>query len=275
MNQNICHFIPHQREYQTIHTIHFVLETRPENFSIWTTEAVYKMYYVREGKGLLHAAGKVQPLEAGDMFFTFPAVPFMIEDVEGLAYMYISFLGARGNRIMEKLKIGKQQYWYPECQEVEALWEQGINMRSEYAELLSESILLYSFSFLGNRQLALENNPLKPFELADRLKKYVDDHFGEQDFSLEQISNALSYNQKYISSVFKKEMGVGITEYLNTIRIQHACTMFQQGFTSVNDVSGCCGFSDPQYFSRVFKQRMRITPGNYIKNYKAETKFVN
>lgn len=41
--------------------------------------------------------------------------------------------------------------------------------------------------------------------------------------------------------------------------------MARQGFTSVNDIAARCGYTDPQYFSRVFKSKMGIAPGMYIK----------
>ena len=60
-------------------------------------------------------------------------------------------------------------------------------------------------------------------------------------------------------------MGIGIIEYINTIRIQTACTMMEQNFTSVSDIANKCGYADPQYFSRIFKQRVGVSPLAYIK----------
>jgi two-component system response regulator YesN len=64
--------------------------------------------------------------------------------------------------------------------------------------------------------------------------------------------------------VFKRHVGVGIVEYLHTVRIQHACTMLKQGFTSVSDVALRCGYPDAQYFSKVFKRRMNLAPRDYM-----------
>lgn len=72
MNQNICHFIPHHKDYQSIHTINYVLETLPQPYAPLKSQAVYKMYYVCSGSGFIHTLGKIQPLSEGDVFFTFP-----------------------------------------------------------------------------------------------------------------------------------------------------------------------------------------------------------
>ena len=57
---------------------------------------------------------------------------------------------------------------------------------------------------------------------------------------------------------------------LNTVRIQHACTLIEQGFTSVSDIASCCGYADPEYFSKVFRGKMGVSPGAYIHSQKAK-----
>ena len=66
----------------------------------------------------------------------------------------------------------------------------------------------------------------------------------------------------------QQRIGMGVSEYLNSLRIQHGCTLIAQGFTSISDISAQSGFRDPQYFSKVFKQQMGLTPGQYIKQQK-------
>ena len=109
MEENICHFISFHKDAQSIHTINFVLETKAQPYDRLKSESVYKMYYVCTGQGYLHTPGKITPLSQGDIFFTFPAAPFAIQSVENFTYMYISFVGLRGNRIMESLNISSLQ----------------------------------------------------------------------------------------------------------------------------------------------------------------------
>ena len=96
------------------------------------------------------------------------------------------------------------------------------------------------------------------------IKKYIDDSISDSTLSLEKISTALSYNAKYISSLFKRKMGVGISEYISTVRIQHACALMEQGFSGIKDISALCGFKDALYFSRVFKSKIGVSPSEHI-----------
>lgn len=264
MEQNICHFIPYHKDVHPIHTIHFVLETKPQPFTHLKTESVYKMYYVQSGTGWLHTPGKKNPLKKGDIFFTFPAFPFDIESQNDFQYMYISFVGLRGNQIMENLKISHSNFLFHDGEAIQDFWEKGIKASDLVADWISESILLYTFSFLGE-QLLSKKDESNQSHCVNLIKKYVDDHFTEQKFSLDAMSLELSYNKKYLSYIFKKNLGIGIIEYLNTIRIQNACTLMEQGFTGVTHIADCCGFSDVQYFSKVFKGKTGVAPTQYIK----------
>lgn len=270
MEQNICHFIPFHKDLHSIHTINFVLETKHQRYDRLKTESVYKMYYVCSGQGRLHTPGKITPLGQGDLFFTFPAASFAIESVENFAYMYISFLGLRGNRILDSLAIHSGNFIFHQAREVQDFWETGIKTSANVTELMAESVLLYTFAFLGNRLLP-DSDKCKQTHSVDLIKKYLDDHFSDHNFSLEDISRELSYNKKYISTVFKKHFGIGIIDYLNTVRIQNACTMIAQGFTSVNDIADRCGYSDAQYFSKIFKERMGMAPTQYINTLQTRT----
>lgn len=264
MERNICHFIPFHKDHHSIHTINFVLETKQQSYDRLKSESVYKMYYVCSGHGAIHTAGRITPLTQGDLFFTFPSVSFSIESIENFTYMYISFVGYRGNELMENLKISSNNFLFHNTDEIYDFWKKGLLTNPKVIDLISESVLLYTFSFLGTRLLDEHSQP-KQHHSVDLIKKYIDDHFSDHNFSLENMRQELSYNKKYISYIFKKQTGIGIVEYLNTIRIQNACTMIEQGFTSITDIADRCGYSDAQYFSKIFRAKMGIAPTQHIK----------
>lgn len=268
--QNICRFVPHKINDPSIHTVHFVLETKEQVYEGLRLRALYTVYFVVRGHGRLHTQGDIRPLQAGDVFFSFPAEPFAIESVESFQYMYISFLGARGNLLMEKLGISPRMLLFHDCGELATVWEQGIGIPAELSDIASEAVLLHTFAYLGGRSAELEPQNGQGFHLVSAVQKYIDEHFSDAEFSLDRLGSELKYNKKYLSMTFKKHMGVGIVEYLHTVRIQHACTMLRQGFSSVGDVALRCGYTDAQYFSKVFKRRLGTSPRAYMEAVKGE-----
>ena len=269
--QNICRFVPREVNDHSIHTVHFVFETEEQIYTGLRIKSLYTVYLVTGGTGKLHTQGEVLPLEAGDVFFSFPAVPFAIESISDFKYVYISFLGARGNRIMEKLGISAKSPLYPGCQELIAIWTQGLHSPAQLSDIASEAVLLHTFAYLGGKLSDFSDSDQGRTDLISMIQKYVDEHFSDPDFSLERLGNDLKYNKKYLSTVFKRHVGVGIVDYLHTVRIQHACTMLKQGFTSVSDVALRCGYPDAQYFSKVFKRRMNLSPREYMTSVKNES----
>ena len=63
-------------------------------------------------------------------------------------------------------------------------------------------------------------------------------------------------------------MGINYSEYLTKIRLKHAVTLLDFGLDSVKNVALLSGFSDPLYFSTVFKKQIGVSPTVYLKNKK-------
>ena len=64
----------------------------------------------------------------------------------------------------------------------------------------------------------------------------------------------------------EQEMGVSYSEYLRSVRLKSAVTLLDHGIDSVKNVALLSGFSDPLYFSKVFKDSIGISPSGYTKN---------
>ena len=260
---NICRFVPFKDlEERTVRIINFVHETTQQDYEKLKIEAIYKICIVTHGSGLFHTAGKIYEIKKGDVFFTFPAVPFAIESVNDFKFMYISFLGARAYQMLDRLNINGNNFLFRNQSRLISLWNDAINEDTEFVDLAGEGVLTYSLSVIGG--YSQKNSRIASGNAAALIKKYIDDNFSDTTLSAEKIGEALSYSKKYVSTAFKQQMKTGISEYINTIRIRHACTLIKQNFTCVKDVAYLCGYSDPAYFSRVFKERMGVSPKAYL-----------
>ncbi len=77
---------------------------------------------------------------------------------------------------------------------------------------------------------------------------------------LQKITKEFNYDKKYMCRVFKKYMGMTMTEYLNHTRLDYALTMIQGSNKSILDIAQNLGFSSVSYFNVIFKKRYGITP---------------
>lgn len=261
MSQNICKFIPKAEEEININILNFVYETKKQSFDNIHCDACYKMYFVTSGKGKLRLAEKIYELEKNYVFFTLPSTRYSIESCEEFEYMYISYLGTRTNKIMEHYNITRKNFLFKNFPDLDLIWKESISDNTSVLSLRCEGILLYTFSKIVQ---PTEDKKYDKNKIVPEIKKYIDENFTDADLSLDKISNKYSYNKKYISTVFKKKTGVGISQYLSTLRIQYACTLIEQGFTSVKDIAFLCGYNEALYFSKVFKIKMGVSPKEYI-----------
>ncbi len=263
-DQNVCLFVPYHKDYQSIHTVNFVLETESGNIGKTKTESLYKMHYVLDGNGVFLSANFSYTLSRGDVFFTFAGTPYRIESSEGIRYMYISFIGTRANMIMEKLGICPQNPYFADFADAEEFWLNGLGFGTESSDLISESVLLYTFAKISERLRSPETDCDERRQSFLKLKKFIDDNYENPDLTLAFISERMSYNQKYLSSLFRKNAGVGISEYVTTVRIQSACALIDRGMTCVGEIAALIGYRDSLYFSKVFKKIMGLSPKQYI-----------
>ncbi|MBQ8852224.1 MAG: helix-turn-helix domain-containing protein, partial [Oscillibacter sp.] len=98
--------------------------------------------------------------------------------------------------------------------------------------------------------------------VVQRAITYIDADLSA-DLSLRTLAAAQNINASYLSSLFKKETGETITEHVNKKRIEHAVHLLQSSKLQVQSIAQHCGISDVNYFSKLFKKHMGMTPREY------------
>ncbi len=83
------------------------------------------------------------------------------------------------------------------------------------------------------------------------------------DLSLRKQAELLNVNASYLSSLFKKETGVTLTEYVSKKRIDHAAFLLTSTNMQIQAIAQYCGIFDVNYFTKTFKKIMGKTPKEY------------
>lgn len=82
---------------------------------------------------------------------------------------------------------------------------------------------------------------------------------------LKDMAELFNVNSSYLSTLFKKEMGITLTDYVNKQRIDAALKLLNTGDMQVQDIAYFVGISDVNYFSKLFKKQVGNTPSGYQK----------
>lgn len=114
--------------------------------------------------------------------------------------------------------------------------------------------------------LLVKNHSLKSYSpLIKKVITNIDTDL-TADLSLNAQSQLLNVNASYLSTLFKKEMGMTLTEYVNRNRIAHAITLLNSTNMQIQMIAQYCGIPDVNYFTKTFKKYMDKTPLEYRKH---------
>lgn len=111
--------------------------------------------------------------------------------------------------------------------------------------------------------LLVKNHSLKAYSLLiQKVITRIDTDL-TLDHSLKTYAELLSVHPSYLSSLFRKETGVTLTEYVNQKRVEHGVFLLNTTNMQIQTIAQQCGFSDINYFTRIFKKRIGKTPSEY------------
>ncbi len=88
------------------------------------------------------------------------------------------------------------------------------------------------------------------------------------DLSLSSLALNQNISAGYLSSVFKKETGKTVSEYIREKRMRHAAHLLSTTHLQIQTVALHCGIMDVQYFSKMFKKQIGKTPKEYRESIK-------
>ena len=98
--------------------------------------------------------------------------------------------------------------------------------------------------------------------IISKAKAYIKENFAKE-LSLDEISRVVNISPYYFSKLFKEESGENFIEYLTRVRISRAKELLSNPALSIKEICGMAGYSDPNYFSRIFKKQEDVTPSEY------------
>ncbi len=92
---------------------------------------------------------------------------------------------------------------------------------------------------------------------------FVEQNMGNSNADVNQMAEACAVSRSVLQRKMKQLMGVTPADFFKEARIKHACLLLKNDDSIVSEVAYKCGFSDPKYFSRCFRQSVGVSPSEY------------
>ena len=99
-----------------------------------------------------------------------------------------------------------------------------------------------------------------------KAKQYIEENYN-RDICLDDISRIVDISPYYFSKLFKEETGENFIDYLTNLRIEKAKDLLMHSGMNIKNICVDTGYSDPNYFSRIFKKQVGVTPTEYRELY--------
>ncbi|MBK7872366.1 MAG: helix-turn-helix domain-containing protein [Saprospiraceae bacterium] len=252
----------------------------------WHFHPEYEIVYISKGRGKRHIGDHISYYEDGDLIFLGPNLPHFAfteelfeEHVEVVIQMKADFLG-------------REFFERPEMQLIRQTFErseQGLIFHGDTKKLIGDRILgmmhmnnfdrlLELLSVLQMMATSKEYNILNVSNYAlevsaqdhdrmDMIYTYVQEKF-QEDISLDAVANRISMTVPAFCRYFKKLTRKTFTEFVNEIRVAHACRLLGDEHLSIAAVSFESGFNNLSHFNKQFKNITGVSPREYRKSLK-------
>ena len=102
----------------------------------------------------------------------------------------------------------------------------------------------------------------------DVIKDYIDRNY-KKDISAKDVAGILGYSDVYFSKVFKQLFDDNFINYLTKIRIDRAKVLLKDISFNIKEVGKSVGYADSNYFTKVFKRSIGISPSEYRSKHNA------
>lgn len=113
-------------------------------------------------------------------------------------------------------------------------------------------------SFIVYKELIIPDNN----KILESVKSYIENHLSES-IEIEQLCNKFDVGRTKLYEIFRKEQKMGISKYILRRRLHKAKKLLKTTELSIAEIANNVGFSDYNYFSRIYKKQYGKSPKYY------------
>lgn len=120
-----------------------------------------------------------------------------------------------------------------------------------------EQVLLFALEYRDSKMTG------KYGDVILKAKRYIEEHYADQNTTLTTVAEAVALSPNHFSTIFSQECKTTFIEYLTNVRLENAKRLMRETEMKGYDIAYECGFSDPHYFSYIFKKNTGLSPREY------------
>lgn len=103
-------------------------------------------------------------------------------------------------------------------------------------------------------------------QLVRDAKKYIEENFAREEFSLTEAADYTHVSPQHLSRVFRQSTGITFMDYITRVRIRRAIELLRDDDHKIYEIAEAVGYSSQHYFSSAFKKVLGVSPMEYKKS---------
>lgn len=139
--------------------------------------------------------------------------------------------------------------------------ERKLNYELKIRGLL-QILIFYVLNESQNNKAIKQKTQLDIAKAIDLITRNI-----KKRYTIKNLADILHYSESHLMRKFKKNTGMTIINYINNERIKHAKDLLLFTDKNINYIAEQCGFEDDNYFIRVFKKQLNMTPKEFRNKY--------
>ena len=231
-----------------------------------------QMHFVLAGKGNVTIGRQRLTVQAGQIFYTPKDIKWYYEsdDKTPWEYVWIGFVGEWAKRLIDNIGMNHENLLadIPDMRVASNLREELVRTMSMNTSYIAMMPIFWKFiqeltrvrGYAPNVKTRLETFKEKQqnSRIAEIVRRLEREYMNE--ISVNEIARDLSVSRAWLSRSFKAMTGKTIKEYVTDLRISHAKDLLTQTPFPISEVAAACGYQNPLFFSRMFKQVTGVSP---------------
>ncbi|HEY8443702.1 MAG TPA: AraC family transcriptional regulator [Clostridia bacterium] len=227
----------------------------------------YELVYYISGSGETIINTKRYPFEKDTFSLICPEEPHCEIGNNSVEVLYIGF-----NVLSKNVRLETGLYKNTDFDILEDLYliKQESDEKREFynrmLNILTERILIK----LSRPKIASLKSPEND-QLMREITEYIKKEW-RNDISIRDIAKHFNYSYDHFRNLFQKNMGISIKDYIMNEKLNYAVELMQNTNYTIAEIAKICHFASPSHFSMFFKQKMNMTPLEYLKSFESEKK---
>ena len=237
-----------------------------------TGSAEHILIYCVNGKGYIQMNAKEHELSSNSFFVINAAQQhsYWASSQDPWSIYWLHFSGSRSNAFIDF--FGRIHY-IPQTSnartddrirlfnEMLAVLELGLTKENiEFANLRLNG-LLASFFYIETFQSA---KGIYSSDVVEKIIFYMQKNINKL-LTMQEMAEEVNLSTSHLSKIFKNKTGTSPMDYFIGLKMQEAIRLLSNKSMRVNEVAFTLGYTDPFYFSRIFKKQIGSTPMSFLK----------